>query len=130
MDVSGIGAAGVGGASGIQNPPATWSGASRRLGGSGAVGRMQASIGAASQLLGMQPQDLIRQLGGGQSLSAVAASKGVSGASLMSTLTRAVASAAPQGSQPLGGDLLQTVAARIAGATGLPPGFSLGTAAG
>ena len=120
MNVSGIG-----GVSGIG--ASTWSGASRRLGGPGAVGRMQSAVTAVAQALNTTPTQLVRQLGAGRSMVSVAAAAGISKDSLMSTVSRAIASAVPQGAAPLSGDLLQTVAGRIANTTSLPAGFSVKT---
>jgi hypothetical protein len=58
-------------------------------------------------------------------MSSIAAAKGISQDTLMATVTRAVAAAVPQGLQPLGGDVLQTVSQRIAAATTVPAGFSV-----
>lgn len=118
MNVSGIGVHGI--------DAATWSGASRRAGGPGSVGRMQSAIAAVSQLINTPPAQLVRQLGSGQSLLSVASAAGVSKDAVMSTLTRTLASAVPQGASPLTGDLLLTVAGRIANTTTLPAGFSVG----
>ena len=86
MNVSGAGAARA--TTGVS--PATWSGASRPPGGSGAVGRMQVAIGAVSQLLNTQPSDLVRQLGSGTSLSSIVSASGVSGQNLLATVSKAV----------------------------------------
>jgi hypothetical protein len=125
FNVSAVGAAGgSAAASGITGPgAATWSGASRRAGGPGAVGRMQAAIGAVSQLLQTPPQELVRRLGGGQSLSSLAAARGVPSSTLLAAVTKAVATAVPQGAQPLSGQLLDSVASRIAGSTAVPAGL-------
>jgi hypothetical protein len=102
---------------------ATWSGASRRAGGAGGVGRMQASVTAVAQLLKTTPAELVQQLGKGQSMSSLAAAKGVSPSSLLATVSKAVASTVPQGAQPLSGSLLDSVSSRIAATTSLPAGF-------
>lgn len=86
MNVSGAGAARA--TTGVS--PATWNGASRPPGGSGAVGRMQVAIGAVSQLLNTQPSDLVRQLGSGTSLSSIVSAAGVSGQNLLATVSKAV----------------------------------------
>jgi len=118
-----IGALGTGRASGVG--AATWSGASRRMGGGGATGRMQAAIGAVSQLLNMPAGDLVRQLGSGQSLTSVAAGQGVPAGSVLTAVSRAVSTSVPQGRTPLSGDLLASVSSRIASSTGVPRGFSV-----
>jgi hypothetical protein len=87
---------------------------------------MQSAIGAVSQLLNVQPSDLVRQLGAGQSMSSVAAAQGISRDSVVAAVTRAVSTAVPQGSDPLSGDLLKTVSARITDSTKIPAGFSVG----
>jgi len=118
-----IGALGTGRASCVG--AATWSGASRRMGGGGATGRMQAAIGAVSQLLNMPAGDLVRQLGSGQSLTSVAAGRGVSAGSVLAAVSRAVSATVPQGRTPLSGNLLTDVSSRIANSTGVPRGFSV-----
>ena len=123
MNVSGIG--GSGGVTGIG--AASWSGASRRAGGPGAVGRMQSAVLAMARSLNTPPSQLVRQLGSGQSMISVGAAAGMSRDAVLATVTRAVAAAVPQGAAPLGGDLLQTVAGRIANTTTLPAGFSVRT---
>jgi hypothetical protein len=129
MNVSALGGSGVSGAGSVTGAgAATWSGASRRSGGPGAVGRMQAAVGAVAQLLNMPSSDLVRQLGAGNSLTSVAAAKGVSADAVTSTVARAVSTAVPQGRQPLSGDQLASVASRIADATSVPAGFSVGRA--
>jgi hypothetical protein len=120
MNVSGI--SGAQATTGIS--PSTWSGASRPSGGSGATGRMQAAIGAAAQLLNTPPSDLARQLGIGTSLSSIASAAGISSQTLMTAVSKGVAGAVPQGSQPLSSDLLQTVSSRIIQSTSVPAGFS------
>ena len=102
---------------------ATWSGASRRAGGAGGVGRIQASVTAVAQLLKTTPAELVQQLGTGQSMSSLAAAKGVSPSRLLATVSRAVAATVPQGAQPLSGSLLDQVSSRIAATTSLPAGF-------
>ena len=106
---------------------ATWSGASRRAGGPGGVARMQAAVTAVAQLLRTTPSQLVQQLGAGQSMTSLAAARGVSQSTLLATVGRAVSSTVPQGAQPLSGSLLDTVSARIAGTTSLPAGFRVPT---
>jgi len=125
MNVSGP--SGTGGTSGMSGVGAvsanTWSGASRREGGPGAVGRMQSAIGAASQLLNLSPSELVSQLGSGQSLATVAQSQGVSRDRLLGAVTKAVASAVPQGGTPLNAELLAKISGRIADSTQVPRSF-------
>ena len=125
MNVSGIGGIQAGG--GVHGTgaigAATWSGASRRAGGPGAVGRMQAAIGSLAQLMSVPTSQLVSQLGTGRSLTDIATAAGVSASRVMDTVAQAVAGAVPQGAQPLSGDVLRTVAARIATSTSVPAGF-------
>jgi uncharacterized protein YidB (DUF937 family) len=89
---------------------------------------MQSSITAVSGLLKMPATDLVSALGTGQSLSSIAASKGISHDRLLSTISTAISSSIPQGSQPLSGDQLASVAGRIADSTSVPAHFALQTA--
>jgi len=89
---------------------------------------MQAAVTAVAQLLKTSPSTVVQQVGTGQSLSCLAAAKGVSQASLLATVGKAVASGVPQGAQPLSGSVLDTVSSRIASATSLPAGFRIPSA--
>ncbi|HTZ45818.1 MAG TPA: hypothetical protein VMB79_18295 [Jatrophihabitans sp.] len=94
----------------------TYSGASR-AGGPGSDQRMQAALSAASQLFGMSTGQLQSSLASGQSMSAIAASKGISAQDLTSTLESAISSTAPQGSAP-SQSMLDRIAGNIAHHTG------------
>jgi len=95
----------------------TMSGASR-LGGAGSEQRMQAAIGAAAQLFQMSPSAVAAAVGGGQSLSSLAAAKGISSSSLLDAVKAGIAQAAPQGSTGPSGALLDRIAGRIVNHTG------------
>ena len=95
----------------------TMSGASR-VGGPGSENRMQSAIGAAAQLFGMSAQDLTAALSSGQSMASVAAAKGISSSTLLSTVKSAIQQAAPQGSTGPTGAVLERIAKRITDHTG------------
>jgi len=118
MNIAGIAAVGSG-TKVSTTQASTWSGASR-LGGSGSVGRMKAAVGAVARLTGTTASNVVSQLGQGKSLASVAKSSGVSHAAVMASVTKAISTAVPQGSQPLSGSQLETVASRIVKATNVP----------
>jgi hypothetical protein len=95
--------------------PVSWSGGSRPWGGAGAQQRMDAAVTASAQLLGMSKSDLQSSLSGGQSLSDIASAKGVSNATLVSTIQKAISQVAPSGGTPPSGDMATRIAGRIAG---------------
>jgi len=91
----------------------TMSGASR-MGGPGSEDRMQGAMNSAAQLFGMTPQDLATAVDGGQSLSAIAAAKGVSQSDLLSAITNGIQQTSSQGSIGPTGPLADQIANRIA----------------
>jgi len=94
-------------------PPTTVSGASR-VGGSGYEDRMQGAIDGAAQLFGMTPDALASTLSSGQSLSSLAAGKGVSQSDLVQAISTGIQQAQPQASGGPTGATLSLVAGRIA----------------
>jgi hypothetical protein len=76
---------------------------------------MDAAVTASAQLFGMSTSDLQSALSGGQSLSDIASSKGVSNDTLVSTIHKAISQVAPAGGRPPSGDMAARIAGRIAG---------------
>ena len=105
MDVSGVMPGNV--------QATTMSGASR-MGGPGSEDRMQGAMTGAAQLLGMTPQDLAAAVDGGQSLSGIAAAKGVSQSDLLGAITKGIQQTSAQGSIGPTGPLPDQIANRIA----------------
>ncbi len=73
-------------------------------------GARKAAMGAAEQLLGMSAQDLRTALQSGQSITDIAAGKGVSKDQLISAMASAIGTASPNTSA----DAAQQIATRIA----------------
>ncbi len=90
--------------------PTTWSGGSPAWGGPGSRGRMDAAVSATAQLVGLSLDAMKASLGDGRSLLDVASSRGVSAATVTSTIARAIAPAMGSGQ----GGLTAQVASRIA----------------
>ncbi|MCR6493233.1 hypothetical protein [Cellulomonas sp. P24] len=76
----------------------SWAQQVQQVGGSAANGHggmRKAGMDAAATALGMTPDGVRSALGGGQSLSSLAQAKGISAASLASTVSAALSSANP-----------------------------------
>lgn len=109
MELSGVAAAGA--------KPMTMSGASR-MGGGGSEQRMRGAVSGAAQLLKMNAGDLSTMLNAGQSLAAIATSKGVARSDLLDAIKQGVQHATPQGATGVSGSLLDRIAGRIADHSG------------
>ena len=77
--------------------------------------RMQQTLGPVAQLFGMTTDQLDQALQGGESLTDIAAGKGISQADLTAAIKQGIQQAQPPGSAPLSDSQLTNMAGRIAG---------------